>query len=81
MGGGWGSLGCGVWIIMPPWEKDVEDAPGGGKEAGVWGRLGCGDCCRDDWNPFRILLSDWAAGNEIMFGLSLRPNDGPFLQQ
>ena len=34
MGGGWGSLGWGVWIIMPPWEKDVED-PGGGKEAGA----------------------------------------------
>lgn len=32
-GDGRGSLGCGVWIIMPPWEKDVEDAPGGGKEA------------------------------------------------
>jgi hypothetical protein len=47
MDGGGGSLGCGVWIIMPPWEKDVEDAPGRGKEAGVWGRIGCGDCCRD----------------------------------
>ncbi len=58
---------------MPPWEKDVEDTPGGGKEAGVWGRLGCGDCCRD-WNPFRILVSDWA---ELTFG---RPDDGPFLQ-
>jgi hypothetical protein len=80
MDGGGGSLGCGVWIIMPPWEKDVEDAPGGGKDAGEWGRLGCGDCCRD-WNPFRILVSDWAAGNEIMFGLSLRPNDCPFLQR
>jgi hypothetical protein len=77
MGDGGGSLGCGVWIIMPPWEKDP---PGGGKEAGVWGRLGCGVCCRD-WNPFRILSSDWAAGNELMFGLSLRPDGGPFLQR
>jgi hypothetical protein len=78
MDGGWGSLGCGVWIIMPPWEKDVEDVPGGGKEAGAWGRLGCGVSCRD-WNPFRTLISDWAAGKEFMLGLSLRPDDGPFL--
>jgi hypothetical protein len=81
MGGGCGSLGCGVWIIMPPWEKDFEDAPGGGKDAGEWGRFGCcGVSCRDCWNPFRILVSDWAAGNEIMFGLSPRPEDGPFLR-
>jgi len=63
---------------MPPWEKDVEGAPGGGKEASAWGKFDCGDCCRDCWNPFRMLISDWAAGNEIMFGLSPRPDDGPF---
>lgn len=78
MGGG-GGLGCGVWIMRPPWEKDVEDVPGGGKEAGACGRLGCGDCCRD-WNPFRMFVSDWAAGNEIKLGLSLRPDNGPLLQ-
>ncbi len=63
---------------MPPWENEVEAAPEGGKEAGGWGRLGCGDCCRD-WNPFRMFISDWAAGNEPRCGLSLRPDDGPFL--
>ncbi len=65
---------------MPPWEKVVDYVPGGGKEAGAWGRLGCGDCCRD-WNPFRILISDWATGNEPKFGLSPRPDNGPLLQR
>lgn len=61
---------------MPPCENDVEDEPGGGYEEGAWGRLGCGDCCRDcDWNPFRIRVSDWATGS----GLDLSPR-GPFLQ-
>lgn len=68
--------GCGVWTIMPPWENDVADDPGGGKEAGAWGRPGCGDCCRD-WKPFLMWVSDWAAGNAL--GLSLRNDDGPFL--
>jgi len=61
---------------MPPWENEVAEDPGGGKEAGECGRLGCGDCCLD-WKPFRIWVSDWAAGR---LGLSLRNDDGPFLQ-
>jgi hypothetical protein len=61
---------------MPPWENEVAEDPGGGKETGVCGRLGCGDCCLD-WKPFRIRVSDWTAGR---LGLSLRNDDGPFLQ-